>query len=268
MKTNRKLNSAKSAPLEEKGRRHPLAIALSGIGQTVGTVGILLVMMVVWELWWTDLGAAHRQENIVTELGWSNTIPVATTTDPAMVVPATPPALVERTDEPPVMDPVERGVTFAVLYVPAWGEDYARPITEGVSRQLVLDPLGIGHYPSTGMPGSWGNFAIAAHRTTYGKPFERIEELEVGDALVVRTEDTWYVYHVTQIEIVAPDFIAAVAPLPDHMGATPDGRYITLTTCHPRYSAAQRYVVHGELEYWAPADAGYPAELLPTEEAN
>ena len=81
--------------------------------------------------------------------------------------------------------------------MPRWGHDYQQPISEGTNREKVLNVLGIGHYSGIAMPGAVGNFAVAAHRTTYGKPFSRINELQVGDALVVRTERTWYVYRVT-----------------------------------------------------------------------
>ena len=69
----------------------------------------------------------------------------------------------------------------------------------------MLDVLGVGHYEGTAMPGGIGNFAVAGHRTTYAKPFNRVEELQVGDPLVIRTTDNiWYVYRVTSTEIVAP----------------------------------------------------------------
>jgi sortase A len=113
------------------------------------------------------------------------------------------------------------------------------------------------------MPGAVGNFAIAGHRTTYGKPFNRIAELQVGDPIVIRTQHAWYVYTVTSTEIVDPGQVGVIAPVPDKPGATPTARMITMTTCTPMYSASQRYVVHGELTYWANADDGsVPAELI------
>jgi sortase A len=103
---------------------------------------------------------------------------------------------------------------------------------------------------------------VAGHRTTYGKPFDRIEELVEGDAIVVRTESIWYVYRVTETAIVYPGYSAAIAPVPGHKGAAADGRYITLTTCHPKFSASKRYIVYGVLEYWVEASAGYPEEIV------
>ena len=247
--------------VDPRGR---LARWMSGTGQTLATLGVVLVMFVVWEMWWTDFGARHHQDQVVTALGWEDIEPHAPTATPAVTA-APAPELERHTDAPPVLEEPAIATTFGVLYVPRWGADYASPISEGTSRSKVLNTLGIGHYFHTAMPGDAGNFALAAHRTTYGKPFSRVDEFVVGDALVVRTEETWYVYRVTSTEIVAPDYLAAIAPVPGHLGAAPSGRYITFTTCHPRYSAAQRFVVHGILDYWAPANGAFPSELLATE---
>jgi sortase A len=242
--------------------RPPLARAMSAVGQTLTTLGVVLVMFVVWEMWWTDVGASHRQDQVVDALGWEHlTLPEVASTPTAAPVPE----LERHTSAPPVLEEPAIATTFAVLYVPRWGAEYARPVSEGTSRSKVLNTLGIGHYFHTAMPGGLGNFALAAHRTTYGKPFSRVDELQVGDALVVRTEDTWYVYRVTSTAIVAPDYLAAIAPVPGELGAAPTGRYITFTTCHPRYSAEQRFIVHGVLDYWAPANGAFPSELLPAE---
>ena len=154
--------------------------------------------------------------------------------------------------------------TFAVLRVPRWGSDYLRPISQGTSKAEVLDVLGIGHYEGSAMPGALGNFAVAGHRVTYGKPFNRIEELAVDDPLVVQTPDTWYVYRVTNAEVVSPTQTEVLAPVPGQPGAAPTEAMMTLTTCHPMYSARERYVVHAVLDYWMPVDAGIPAELTPT----
>ena len=99
---------------------------------------------------------------------------------------------------------LREATTFGALHVPRWGYDYVKPISEGTDRARVLDPLGIGHYTNTAMPGEVGNFSIAGHRTTYGKPFTDIQDLKVGDALVVQTDTAWYVYRVTSSEIVQP----------------------------------------------------------------
>lgn len=234
------------------------------VGELMITLGVLLFGFLAWQLWWTDVEGNKVQAEIVRELPRA---PVPTPT--AAETPTGPQIATPRHDEPPVMAEPEHAVTFATLQVPRWDGEPERPISEGVDKAGVLDKLGIGHYPGTAMPGGVGNFAIAGHRTTYAKPFNRIQELKTGDALVVRTatgdggpgSDTWYVYRVTSAEIVLPHEVDVIAPVPGDPDATPTERFITLTTCHPMYSARERYIVHGVLDYWAPVSDGLPAEL-------
>ena len=109
---------------------------------------------------------------------------------------------------------------------------------------------GPGHYGSTPLPGQPGNAAIAGHRTTYGAPFGRIDELAPGDRIIVETLQGTFVYSVVQNSadltgraighrIVSPK---AVEVLDDYG----DNR-LTLTSCHPRYSSKQRIVVQATL---------------------
>lgn len=229
------------------------AAVVGVLGEVLITLGALLALFVVWQLYWTDVVAERAQDQVVQDLGWARTggggpegPPVAAPVDDA---------------EPPVMAAPPHATTFATLSVPRWGQDYVQPISEGVTRSDVLDVLGIGHYPGTAMPGEVGNFALAAHRVTYGKPFNRVEELQLGDALVVQTQEAWYVYRVTSTQIVMPEDVQVIAPVPDQPGVEPTAAMITLTTCHPMFSARERFIVHGELDYWMPTDAGTPVEL-------
>ena len=260
-----------SATADDLHTRRPSAAsrigfgALGVLGELLITVGALLLGFLVWQLWWTDVVADRAQQSIVDDLPWAHSAPLT----PGKATPspgATAPAVVvaqPRHDEPPVDTEPGQAVTFATIQVPRWDGVPAKPISEGTDKATVLDKLGVGHYEGTAMPGAVGNFAVAGHRTTYGKPFNRIAELQVGDPIVVRTEHTWYVYKVTSIEIVAPTKVEVVAPVPGKPGATPTARMITLTTCHPMFSASQRYIVHGELDYWASGDDGsVPAELV------
>ncbi|QTE29520.1 class E sortase [Pengzhenrongella sicca] len=238
------------SPGGRRGRR--LGLDVTGVvGELMVTAGVFLLAFVAWQLWWTDVEGNRAQAEIVESLDWA---PVPTA-EPAA------PAVDPRRDAPPVLAEPEHAVTFATLLVPRWGADYERPVSEGVDRAGVLDPLGIGHYPGTAMAGDVGNFSISGHRTTYGKPFNRITELVEGDAVVVRTADTWYVYRVTTTEIVSPSDVRVIGPVPADPAAVATERLITLTTCHPMYSAQQRYVVHGVLDYWLPTTAGFPVEI-------
>lgn len=241
-------------------RRHRtvLASVIGVLGELLITLGVLLGLFVVWQLWWTDVVAVREQQEMIEDLGWAEVTPAQ---DPGAEPGPTDP---RRHDAAPVAAEPAVRTTFATLRVPRWGEDYVRTISQGTSRSQVLDELGIGHYVGTAMPGGVGNFAVAGHRVTYGKPFNRIEELVVGDALVVQTEDTWYVYRVAESAVVSPSQVDVIAPVPGQPGVAPTAATMTLTTCHPMYSARERYVVHAELDYWMPTSAGTPAELDPT----
>lgn len=228
--------------------------AVGVLGELLITAGVLLLAFLAWQLWWTDVESNREQAQLVQEQGWDEPLaPLETDDGPAIVTP--------RYDEPPVIDEPEYLTTFASMRVPRWDGEPTRTITQGTDRPNVLNPLGVGHYEGTAMPGGVGNFSLAAHRTTYGKPFNRIAELQEGDPIVVWTEDTWYVYRVMSSQIVMPDDVQVIAPVPDQPDAEPTERFITLTTCHPMFSARERYIVHGVLDYWAPVSEGVPAEL-------
>ena len=98
---------------------------------------------------------------------------------------------------------------------------------------------GPGHYPGTPLPGEAGNAAIAGHRTTYGAPFNRIDELKPGDQIFVVTRAGRFRYQVDTSIVVKPTEVAVLNP-------TADNR-LTLTTCNPKYSARQRLIVVSHL---------------------
>ena len=240
-------------------------------GELLVTAGVVLALYVVWQLFYTDVQSGRSQSAVLDSIEWPEPVRVADATAPVQAedAPLAEDALPVLPDEARVFTPQGAPVlsaqavrtTFAALHVPRWGSDYVRPVSEGTSRAEVLDALGIGHYEDTAMPGAVGNFAIAGHRTTYGKPFSDIHTLQAGDPLVVQTADAWYVYTVTGSTIETPDYTAAIAPVPGTPGVEPTVASITLTTCHPKFSAEKRYIVWGELEYWAPSGLGYPREL-------
>ncbi|WP_062137854.1 class E sortase [Demequina aestuarii] len=227
------------------------------LGELFIAAGVLIALFVVWQLFYTDVQGERVQREAVEETEWVQPAIVA-----ADIVETIPDELKMRDTDPPEMRYPDFAEKLAALMVPRWGEDYTKMIYEGVTRADVLDPLGIGHYPDTALPGQTGNFAISAHRTTYGKPFVDIDQLAVGDALIVQTGDAWFVYTVESWDIVTPQDVQVIAPMPGEPGVEADDRYITLTTCHPKFSAAERWVVHGRLDYWAPTGNGVPEELL------
>lgn len=121
---------------------------------------------------------------------------------------------------------------------------------------------GVGHYLETAMPGEIGNFAMAGHRTTYGKPFNRIAELRDGDVVLIETKDSYFVYRVTGHQIVPPTQVSVLLPVPDQPGAEPTAATLTMTSCHPEFSARERFIVHAELDATYPRAGGVPPEVL------
>ena len=215
-------------------------------------------LYVAWTAWWTDVVAVNEQTKLVQTLDQKPTTKLVGTEHrgPAPVL-AEPPAITD---------------VFGTMQIPRFGNDYKRPIGEGTDREKVLNTIGLGHYVGTAMPGAEGNFAVAGHRVTYGKPLNQIAELKTGDAVVVRVTDAktkfdvWYVYKVTDSQIVTPDHVETIAAVPNKPGVQPtaDDRWLTLTACHPMWSAKERYVTHAKLDYWMPASEGTPKELSET----
>lgn len=239
-------------------KRRPLSF-VGVLGEVLIAGGLLVALFVGWQLFYTDVQGERNQAAVVANLDWATDPTDAANTAIADVT--IPDAFKVTDEDPPETGHMNIANTFATMIVPRWGSSYVKPISEGTTRRDVLDPLGIGHYVGTQMPGEAGNFAVAAHRTTYGKPFNRVADLKAGDAVVIQTEGIWAVYHVTSWEIVQPSDTHVLATTPNDPNAGITGRFITMTTCHPMYSAKQRWVVYGELDYWAPVGHGIPAEL-------
>ena len=99
---------------------------------------------------------------------------------------------------------------------------------------------GPGYILGTSLPGSGGNFAIAGHRTTYGAPFGNLDRVQVGETIIFQTNTNQYKYEVIEVKIVSPEDNYILENYGDDR--------ITLTTCHPKFSAKQRLVVIGQLE--------------------
>jgi sortase A len=158
-------------------------------------------------------------------------------------------------DEPATPVAVEEGDPIATLDIPAIG--LRKTVVEGTSRDALR--TGPGHYRGTALPGRTGNAAIAGHRTTHGAPFFDIDRLEPGDEIVVETVDGRFTYIVEGHDdghggrvghlVVAPDEVWVIADRGDDR--------LTLTACHPAYSARQRIVVTALLD-------GFAAGAAPT----
>jgi sortase A len=150
-------------------------------------------------------------------------------------------------DERP--EPVQPGEAVAVLQFARPGS-LERPVQNGplyVVEGVSVEDLkkGPGRYPDTAMPGERGNFAVAGHRTTYGNPFFHLDDLRPHDEIYVTDrQGTQWVYSVVRQEIVSPHAERVLKPDPLGTGRPT----LTLTTCHPRFSNAQRLVVFAQLQ--------------------
>jgi sortase A len=165
-------------------------------------------------------------------------------------------------DAPPVVATPRPSTAFANLIVPRLGTDFRRTISHGVGLDVLNDSAaGIGHYPETQLPGELGNFALAAHRTTYGKSFHDINTLVPGDHIYVETKAGWYRYTYRNSVYVYPTGVDVIDPVPQVWNAEPRDRIITLTSCNPYFSAAERIIAFGVYDAWFPRAGGMPNEL-------
>jgi sortase A len=205
-----------------------LARILGAVGRTFIGVGVLLLLFVAYQLWGTGLQEARAQNRLGDE--FASALAGATTTvaprpggSTTTIAPVEAPAPIEG-------DPI------AQIEIPSIG--VTKYVVEGVGvADLKKAP---GHYPQTPLPGQEGNAAIAGHRTTYGAPFYDLNEVDVGDEIIVRTLQGEFTYVIREKTIVQPDQVEVLDPR--------EGAWLTLTTCEPRYSARKRLVVAAELE--------------------
>lgn len=224
------------------------------LGELLITAGVIVLLYVVWQLWVGDMiyGAERNATGQELSQEWADAYPSTNEPgEPEAPVTADPVILPEPAD----------AEKFGVMHIPRFGADYAVPMAGGITRARTLDPIGIGHYPGTSMPGEAGNFAVAAHRTTWGKPFNRIAELRVGDAVVVETADGWYTYRFRTLEYVQPSEVDVLLPVPQAADLPSGTSYITMTSCSPMFSMAERIVAYGVFESFTPRTAGPPASL-------
>jgi sortase A len=228
---------------------------LRGIGQTLITSGIVVLLFVVYEVWITNIFAARNNRHQITALKneWSHD-----TVDPLLLPNGG-------------VSTIKVGTGIGILYVPRLGKDYHFAIVQGdrTPNDNQLEQ-GTAHYGSTQLPGQLGNFAVAGHRVGKGEPFLNIDKLRSGDAVIVETKTWWYVYRVKGSptggnpesdtkdadglpgrEIVDPSDGNVLFPVPDHPNvplAKATERLMTMTTCHPKFTASHRMIVYSVLD--------------------
>ncbi|HEU5473147.1 MAG TPA: class E sortase [Actinophytocola sp.] len=247
-------------------------------GEILITLGVVVLLFVVYEVYVTDVISAGKQQDATEALDdqWQ-------TTEPDQ----------ERVDH---FDGLQPGEGFAKMYIPAFGTDFHFTIVEGTSDKAL--EIGPGHYLDTPYPGQPGNFAVAGHRVGKGAPFNDLDLLTSCDAIIVESRNAWYIYRVLPMkdeagrweqvkqdkprcnvtgsqgraqqveplkgeytdthgmEIVRPSEGAVIADVPHKPNAKVNKAdqvaLLTLTTCHPKFSDRQRLIVHATLvDQWA-----------------
>ena len=201
------------------------------------TIGVVLLLFAFYEAYWTNVESGQLQEEASAHLDeqWRNP---------------------RQKLEP------ELGEAFAQLYIPTFGSDYRFAIIEGTNEDDLL--RGPGRYADSQMPGEMGNFAVAGHRVGKGAPFNDLGKLETCDDIVVETQTERITYRVLPIDgeqvdcfngippeyshvvgrhITTPGDVSVTNPVPES-DAAPNREILTLTTCHPQFSNAERMIVH------------------------
>ncbi|MFE4368477.1 class E sortase [Streptomyces sp. NPDC056835] len=222
-------------------KESPAVIASRVVGELFITFGVLMLLFVTYQLWWTNVRAdqyAGKETNKIQD-SWTQ----------------------ER--QPGAFEP---GQGFAIMHIPKL--DVVVPIAEGISKSKVLDHGMVGHYAEgrlkTAMPADkQGNFAVAGHRNTHGEPFRYINQLKPGDEIIVETRDAYYTYAMASIlPQTSPSNVSVIGPVPPGSGFTEPGRYITLTTCTPEFTSTYRMIVWGKMVDERPRSKGKPDALV------
>ncbi|MFJ5048150.1 class E sortase [Streptomyces sp. NPDC088719] len=220
----------------------PAVVASRVVGEVFISLGVLMLLFVTYQLWWTNIRAeqiAGKETNRIQD-EWAN-----------------------GDRRPGVFAP---GQGFAIMHIPKL--DVVAPIAEGIDKEKVLDRGMIGHYGEgrlkTAMPSDkQGNFSVAGHRNTHGEPFRYINKLNPGDPIVVETQDAYYTYEMASIlPQTSPSNISVIEPVPAGSGFEGPGRYLTLTTCTPEFTSTYRMIVWGKMVDERPRSQGKPDALV------
>lgn len=240
------LSRRQQRKLDQRRKRPTRPTFLGVLGELLITAGLFVLLFVVWELYWTNLGAnreaqAHRdtmaeafEQNYT---GFDGSGP-----DPAV------PEDVSPGDD-----------AWGMLYIPRFGTDYSVPVLDGTGPEI--DSAVLGRYETSPRPGEDGNLGLAGHRQTYGAVLWDMDTLQEGDRIYLQTANGWWVYETRQVHIVDPSATEVLDPNPMDPGGPADGQWLTLTTCHPPYTVLERMITHAEKVDFVPLHEGPPEEI-------
>ena len=228
---------------ERAAKDSPSLIASRAVGEVFITLGVLMLLFVTYQLWWTNVLAEQEAG------GAANTLQH------------------EWDEGGGEIKNLSAGERFAIMYIPKL--DVKAPIAEGIDKHGVLDRGMVGHYDKssgikTAMP--WdkkGNFSVAGHRNTHGEPFRYVNKLVKGDKIIVETKKSYYTYEMESIlPQTSPSNTSVIGPVPPGSGFKGPGRYITLTTCTPEFTSTYRMIVWGKMVEERPRSKGKPDALV------
>lgn len=239
---SRPLSRVEARRLARERKPGAAVVASRLIGEVFISTGVLMLLFVTYQLWWTNVRAQAQAGSEASQLqdDWAN-----------------------GKRNPGAFQP---GQGFALLHIPKL--DVVVPIAEGINSDKVLDRGMVGHYAEgalkTAMPDDkTGNFGLAGHRNTHGEPFRYINKLQPGDPIVVETQDKYFVYDMASIlPVTPPSNVSVLEPVPRGSGFTAPGRYITLTTCTPEFTSKYRMIVWGKMVEERPRSKGKPDALV------
>lgn len=251
------------------------ATIIGGIGRTLISLGLITLSFAAFQLWGTGIQEARAQASLeddfeqrlsevqaqASDLGLdmspTTTAPTSAgsglevgTEDDDLADPGQDdnPVILAETAPPITVDPllqkllsVDQGSVVGNISIPAIGLE--RHMVEGIQRDHLRD--GPGHYPTSPLPGQPGNSAVAGHRTTYGEPFADIDLLSPGDEIVMTTLQGVFTYKVMPHTSPEGEEVGHFIVTPQQVEILQDygDNRLTLTACHPKYSARQRIVV-------------------------
>jgi len=211
---------------------------MQNLGFMLIASGLLMFLFVGYQLWGTGIQEAQSQNRL--ENSFKNLFVESSVEKPGPGIPST-------TREPIF---VNRGDGVFLIQMPTI--NVAKYVVAGVETADLKK--GPGHYPSTPLPGELGNSAIAGHRTTYGEPFRHLDDLEIGDPIIITDLfNRTFTYTVTAQQIVEPSDTWVTAT------TDPNIATLTLTTCDPEFSAKRRLIISAEMDLEISEIAASPA---------
>lgn len=204
-------------------RQQRINTALDLVGKTLISAGLLLLLFVAYQLWGTGLAERQAQNKLKSQFITSTTVAATSTDAPTTTTP--PPA--------PTKGDVVAQIVIEKINVDKF-------VIAGVGyKELEKGP---GLFAGSPLPGQLGNVSLAGHRTTFGAPFGRVNELVEGDRIVLQTSRGEFVYLVT-----GPPTIVQATDVDVIRTVDPDRAILTLVTCHPKWTSENRMIISAEL---------------------